>query len=122
MLSAFLGRVGMKRRIELLHLVAAALRACHFIGFMLLQRQDHQRLLPAVQTFVVVHGHGVPPLDFCDDASVRFRFALAPFRDGWQQPGEGNCESATVIVISMGQWRVADGPSMPEDPSHPLQG
>ena len=42
MLSAFLCRVGNKRRIELLHLGAAAFRACHFGGFMLLQGQDHQ--------------------------------------------------------------------------------
>ena len=25
------------------------------------------------------------PLDFCDDASVRLRFALAPFDDGLSQ-------------------------------------
>jgi hypothetical protein len=37
MLSALFGRVGNKRRIELLHLAAAALRAGHLIGFMLLQ-------------------------------------------------------------------------------------
>jgi predicted membrane-bound mannosyltransferase len=37
MLLAFLGRMGNKRRIELLHLGAAAFRACHFVGFMLLQ-------------------------------------------------------------------------------------
>jgi hypothetical protein len=42
MLSAFLGRVGHKRRIELLHLGAAAFRACHAVRFMLLERQDHQ--------------------------------------------------------------------------------
>jgi hypothetical protein len=36
-LLALLGRVGHKRRIELLHLAAAALRAGHLIGFMLLQ-------------------------------------------------------------------------------------
>jgi hypothetical protein len=111
MLSAFLGRVGMKRRIELLHLVAAAFRTCHFVGFMLLQRQDHQRLLPAVQTFVVVHGHGVPPLDFCDDTSVLLRFALAPFRDGRRQSGEGNCESAGghrdfYETMGEGRWTV----------------
>ena len=61
MLLAFLGRVGNKRRIESLHLGAAAFRACHFGGFMLLQGQDYQRFLPAVQTLVVVHGHEVPP-------------------------------------------------------------
>jgi len=37
MLSALFGRVGNKRRIKLLHLAAAALRAGHLIGFMLLQ-------------------------------------------------------------------------------------
>jgi hypothetical protein len=36
MLSAFLGRVGHKRRIELPHLGAAALRAFHVGGFMFL--------------------------------------------------------------------------------------
>jgi hypothetical protein len=36
MLSAFLRRVGHKRRIQLLHLGAAALRAFHFAGFMFL--------------------------------------------------------------------------------------
>ena len=60
MLLTFLGRVGDERRIELLHLSAAAFRACHLGGFMLLQRQDHQRFLPAVQTFIVVHRHKVP--------------------------------------------------------------
>ena len=40
MLLAFLGRVGNKRRVELLHLAAAAFRACHGIRFMLLQRQE----------------------------------------------------------------------------------
>jgi hypothetical protein len=39
---AFLGRMGNKRRIELLHLGGAALRAFYFAGFMFLQRQDHQ--------------------------------------------------------------------------------
>jgi hypothetical protein len=58
MLLAFLGRVGDERRIELLHLGAAAFRACHFGGFMLLQRQDHQRFLPAAQTLIVIHWHG----------------------------------------------------------------
>ena len=61
MLLAFLRRVGHKRRIELLHPGAAAFRARHLGGFMFLQRQDQQRFLPAVQTFVVVHGHEVPP-------------------------------------------------------------
>jgi hypothetical protein len=36
-LLALFGRVGNKRRIELLHLAAAALRAGHLVGFMLLQ-------------------------------------------------------------------------------------
>jgi hypothetical protein len=36
MLSAFLGRVGHKRRIELLHLGAPAFGACHGVRFMLL--------------------------------------------------------------------------------------
>ena len=58
MLLAFLGRVGIERRIELLHVAAPAFRAGHFGGFMFLQRQDYQRFLPAVQTVVVVHGHG----------------------------------------------------------------
>jgi magnesium-transporting ATPase (P-type) len=58
MLSAFLGRVGNKRRIELLHVATPTFRACHFGRFMFLQRQDHQRFLSAVQTVVVVHGHG----------------------------------------------------------------
>ena len=47
-LLAFLGSVGHKRRIQLLHFRAAAFRACHGIRFMLLQRQDQQRFLPAV--------------------------------------------------------------------------
>jgi hypothetical protein len=62
MLLALLGRVGNKRRIELLNLGAAAFRACHFVGFMLLQCQDHQRFLSAVQTLVVIHGHAISPL------------------------------------------------------------
>src|SRR5438874_12641828 len=35
---ALLGRMSNKRRIELLHLVAAAFRAFHFAGFMILER------------------------------------------------------------------------------------
>jgi len=58
MLSAFLGRVGDERRIELLHLGAAAFRAYHLGGLMFFQGQDHQRFLPAAQTVIVIHWHG----------------------------------------------------------------
>lgn len=79
MLLALLGRVGNKRRIELLHLAAAAFRAGHLVGFMLFQRQDHQRFLPAVQTFIVVHGHSVSP----------FLHSSLPGDDGWNPDRRG---------------------------------
>jgi hypothetical protein len=89
MLLTFLGRVGDERRIELLHLCAAAFWACHFGGFMLLQRQDHQRFLPAVQTIIVIHGHAIPPRTTMlkKSASLSCSFVLSGFSGSFCSSG-----------------------------------
>jgi hypothetical protein len=76
---------------------------------MFLQGQDHQRFLPAVQTVIAYMGMKYP-LEFCEDASIRLRCALAPF-DGWRQHGDGDFEfvnghQGSYVMMEDGRWTV----------------